>query len=48
MIHRANELESFEKEMFGGPGAVHFTKIVPAEGDAPFSAQLSLLDGLYA
>ena len=32
MIHRANELESFEKEMFGGPGAVHFTKIVPAEG----------------
>ena len=25
-----------------------YRKIVPAEGDAPFSAQLSLLDGLYA
>ena len=24
-----------------------YRKIVPAEGDAPFSAQLSLLDGLY-
>ncbi|RRD69981.1 MULTISPECIES: cupin domain-containing protein [unclassified Desulfovibrio] len=32
MICRKNELECFEKEMFGGPGTTCFTKIVPEEG----------------
>lgn len=32
MINRANDLECFEKELFGGPGAVHFTKIVNENG----------------
>ena len=32
MINRADALECFEKELFGGPGAVHFTKIVNENG----------------
>ena len=32
MITRADALESFEKELFGGPGAVHFIKIVNENG----------------
>ncbi|MBQ4566932.1 MAG: cupin domain-containing protein [Desulfovibrio sp.] len=28
MIRRANELEQFDKVMFGGPGAPHFTKVL--------------------
>ena len=32
MITRADALECFEKELFGGPGAVHFTKIVNENG----------------
>ena len=32
MINRANDLECFEKELFGGPGAIHFTKIVNEHG----------------
>ena len=32
MINRADALECFEKELFGGPGSVHFTKIVNEHG----------------
>ena len=32
MINRADTLECFEKELFGGPGAVHFIKIVNEHG----------------
>ena len=32
MIYRADALEGFEKEMFGGPGTTKFTKIVNEEG----------------
>jgi len=32
MITRAADLERFDKELFGGPGSVHFTKIVDAAG----------------
>lgn len=32
MINRAADLERFEKELFGGPGSVHFTKVVDENG----------------
>ena len=32
MIYRADALDGFEKEMFGGPGTTKFTKIVNEEG----------------
>ena len=32
MIYRADALDGFEKEMFGGPGIAKFTKIVNEEG----------------
>ena len=32
MINRADALECFEKELFGRPNAVHFTKIVNENG----------------
>ena len=32
MIYRADALEGFEKEMFGGPGTTKFTKIVNEDG----------------
>ncbi|MBB5143525.1 cupin domain-containing protein [Desulfovibrio intestinalis] len=32
MIYRADALDGFEKEMFGGPGAAKFTKIVNEDG----------------
>ncbi len=32
MIYRADALDGFEKEMFGGPGTTKFTKIVNEDG----------------
>ena len=32
MIYRADSLECFEKQMFGGPGSTQFTKIVNENG----------------
>ncbi|MFT4300196.1 MAG: cupin domain-containing protein [Desulfovibrio sp.] len=32
MIYRADALDGFEKEMFGGPGTTKFTKIVSEDG----------------
>ena len=32
MIYRADALDGFEKEMFGGPGIAKFTKIVSEDG----------------